>query len=116
MPGISSFTPAWLSRPSPGFTFFNRGSCSNSTSGRDKSSNVPGPDRTIASRGTEVFLAVDNEIRWTDLVLLRDKWEDAGGARKGSVTSPQDKSDDDIAYRVRLKQAIRIQETDRHRF
>lgn len=33
--------------------------------------------RIIARRGTEIFVVVDNEIRWSDLCLLKDDWEEA---------------------------------------
>lgn len=35
----------------------------------------PGPRRTIARRGTEIFTAVGKEIRWADLVYLKEAWE-----------------------------------------
>ena len=36
-----------------------------------------GHRRTIARRGTEIFVVVDNEIRWSDLCMLKDVWEEA---------------------------------------
>ena len=36
---------------------------------------MPGPRRTIARRGTEVFVANGREIRWADLVTMKDNWE-----------------------------------------
>jgi len=98
MPGVSSFTPAWLSRPSPGFDFFNGGSTDKS---KQAGAPSPGPARTIACRGTEIFAAFGNEIRWSDLVLLRDEWEEAAaGSKKTSVTGAQEQVDS-VAYRVR---------------
>ena len=34
-----------------------------------------GPNRTIARRGTEIFVAAGKQIRWTDLVSLKDDFE-----------------------------------------
>ncbi|KAB8527780.1 hypothetical protein FH972_025432 [Carpinus fangiana] len=66
MPKPLSFTPPWLSRPSDGFDFFQL-SQSKSSAGFH--------DTPIAHRGTEVFAAVGNELRWTDFVLLKEEWE-----------------------------------------
>src|SRR5438045_5155918 len=33
---------------------------------------ISGPRRTIAHRGTEIFVAVGKEIRWADLARLKD--------------------------------------------
>lgn len=84
MPKIISYTPSWLSRPSPGFQLFSRQSSDrggqrgpaqfeNSSRGEKK---YLGHRRTIARRGTEVFVVVNNEIRWSDLCMLRDDWEE----------------------------------------
>lgn len=35
-----------------------------------------GHRRTIARRGTEIFVVVDNEIRWSDLCMLKDVWDE----------------------------------------
>lgn len=94
MPGVSSFTPSWLSRPSPGFNLFNHDpsdAVKKQTGGAEAS--TTGPCRTTACRGTEVFVAVGNEIRWSDLILLRDEWEDCRQSNSGT-------KDDEIAYRV----------------
>ncbi|KAL8751922.1 MAG: hypothetical protein Q9184_005899, partial [Pyrenodesmia sp. 2 TL-2023] len=42
-----------------------------------------GPQRTIACRNTEVFVVVDNEIRWSDLSMLKYDWESSQGPRDG---------------------------------
>lgn len=86
MPKIISYTPSWLSRPSAGFDLFCKTKSSTSEPGvggaartqngsRSSSSHVC-HQRTIARRGTEIFVVVDNEIRWSDLCLLRDIWQD----------------------------------------
>lgn len=42
-----------------------------------------GPLRKTANRGSELFVAVGTELRWSDVGLLRDAEDDAGG-RYGS--------------------------------
>ena len=85
MPKVLSYTPSWLSRPSPGFDLFS--SNSNKTSldtkngfkassnGLEKVDEYRGPQRAVANRNTEVFVVVDNQIRWSDLSMLKDVWE-----------------------------------------
>ncbi|RYP79167.1 hypothetical protein DL771_000145 [Monosporascus sp. 5C6A] len=82
MPKIKSYTPAWLSKPSPGHDLF-----APSHSDTPKRSSLydsartyaaSGPHRTIARRGTEVFIAVGKEIRWADLVYLKERWQEKG--------------------------------------
>lgn len=85
MPQIVDYAPAWLSRPSPGASFF-------SPSGADKAASpgrharglsdtsarneapYEGPLRILARRGNEVFVVVDNQIRWAKLTSLKDEW------------------------------------------
>lgn len=86
MPNVVSFTPPWLSRPSPGSSFFSGQSsdqvpskASQGPSGKDTDTaryeaEYEGPTRIIARRGTEIFTVVDNQIRWANLVTLRDEW------------------------------------------
>ncbi|KAK3368218.1 hypothetical protein B0H63DRAFT_488022 [Podospora didyma] len=77
MPRIKSFAPSWLNEPAPGHKLFEPSS---------DDSKIPsalayarkakqGPRRTIARRGTEVFVAVGKQIRWGDLVQLKESWE-----------------------------------------
>lgn len=75
MPRVSSYTPSWLSRPSAGFDLFALPAGAKPASGA--SAAVHGPRKTIAQRGTELFVAVENEIRWTDLVWLKESSPDA---------------------------------------
>ncbi|KAJ9645852.1 hypothetical protein H2199_002895 [Coniosporium tulheliwenetii] len=117
MPRVLSYTPSWLSRPSPGFDLFAQSPAKNKTkarvpNGNGSSSEASGPRRTIARRGTEVFVAVGNEIRWSDLVLLKEKGASDGDLRRsrssrrrgsGSDAYGNDAHDDDYAegaYRV----------------
>ena len=88
MPKVLSYTPSWLSRPSPGFHLFTSPQgkpLSKKVNGKDprKSRNggsnreeYVGPSRLIARRGTEIFVVVDNTIRWSDLCMLKDVWEE----------------------------------------
>lgn len=109
MPRIISYTPPWLSRPNPGFQVFSSTPPTLSpphTDGKSPRqftneqadwarSADEGPRRTIARRGTEIFVVADNQIRWTDLCMLKDDWEESearkkpGQRRAGSQTNPQ---------------------------
>ncbi|PCD40366.1 hypothetical protein QX201_008645 [Fusarium graminearum] len=79
MPKVKSYSAAWLSSNAPGHRLFeqspeaikSRGLESNYSS---KKKTTPGPRRTIARRGTEVFVAVGREIRWGDLAYFKDEW------------------------------------------
>lgn len=85
MPKIISYTPTWLSRPSPGFNFFSDSESVRKTSSeRSNAGNptIPAPRRTIARRGTEVFIASENHIRWSDLCMLKDQWDERQGLDK----------------------------------
>lgn len=81
MPQIISYTPPWLCKPNPGWEIFTPSAKdtaypSLSQNAGSKREPKPGPRRTIAQRGTEVFVAVGKEIRWADLVYLKEAWED----------------------------------------
>ena len=90
MPKIISYTPAWLSRPSSGFRLFSpshekplsdKTTCSEKNdktpkNGRSTKEEYVGTTRTIARRGTEIFVVVGNTIRWSDLCMLKESWED----------------------------------------
>jgi nucleoporin NUP82 len=85
MPKVISYTPSWLCEPAPGHKLFvtaeentPRGQATTSRGLTEslKRNAKPGPRRTIAHRGTEVFIAVGREIRWADLVYLKESWED----------------------------------------
>ena len=120
MPKVISYTPSWLSRPSPGFQLFAQSSRPNSRGVKEQVSKVQengkangkeyiGPTRTIATRGTEVFVVVDNEIRWSDLCMLRDHWEEQeqkskanenrNGERSGTPAAEQNSLSEN-SYRV----------------
>ncbi|PGH13399.1 hypothetical protein AJ79_03678 [Helicocarpus griseus UAMH5409] len=85
MPKIIDYSPPWLSRPSPGATFFS-GSGSErqpqfnriakgKDAGDTRDQSYIGPKRALARRGTEIFAVVDNQIRWSNLATLKDEWQ-----------------------------------------
>lgn len=87
MPKVISYTPPWLSRPEPGFDLFtsSQGTLSSpqrerrgsgQQSNGDMSKQYLGPKKIIAQRGTEVFVVADNQIRWSDLCLLKDDYDE----------------------------------------
>ncbi|KAF4542684.1 Nuclear pore complex protein an-nup82 [Lasiodiplodia theobromae] len=101
MPRVLSYTPAWLSRGAPGFDIFDQSSSRSKsprkfTNGTNKLQK-PGPKRTIAHRGNEIFVVVGNEIRWANLLHLRERglpkdrrdfgrsWRSARGDREPSA-------------------------------
>ncbi|KAF7917147.1 uncharacterized protein EAE98_010252 [Botrytis deweyae] len=81
MPPVLGYTPTWLSKPNPGHEIFTAKPTGIQTASgasynpNEKKTNKPGPKRTIARRGTEIFVAVGKEIRWADLVYLKETWE-----------------------------------------
>ncbi|KAM5345455.1 hypothetical protein ACJ41O_011317 [Fusarium nematophilum] len=79
MPKVKSYSAAWLSSNAPGHRLFEPSSETSRSRGLEsayssKKKPVAGPRRTIARRGTEVFVAVGREIRWGDLAYLKDEW------------------------------------------
>jgi hypothetical protein len=81
MPRVLSYTPSWLSRPSAGFDVFAakdevQANGYSKPSRPSKHSDFNVPSKTIACRGTEVFVAVGNEIRWSDLAWLKELEDD----------------------------------------
>jgi nucleoporin NUP82 len=98
MPKIISHTPAWLSRPSPGFDLFSPDNkklsselpklkAKQPTNGTKKKDEWLGPNCILAKKGTEVFVVVDNTIRWADLRLLKENWESREQSDTSSVSS-----------------------------
>jgi hypothetical protein len=76
MPRILSYTPDWLSRPKPAFNLFQ-------SKQPESKQRVEGARRTVANRGTEVFVAVGKELRWSDLDILRDAEADGRTSELG---------------------------------
>lgn len=77
MPHILTRTPPWLAKPSAGYDVFAVEGTSNSSKPPR-----PGPTRTIARRGNEIFVAVGNQLRWADLALLRHQSQHRERQRK----------------------------------
>ncbi|PGH36130.1 hypothetical protein GX50_00985 [[Emmonsia] crescens] len=85
MPKVIDYSPPWLSRPSPGATFFLSSRSEHSSqanriakgkgAGDTREQPYIGPKRALARRGTEVFVVVDNQIRWSNLSTLKDEWQ-----------------------------------------
>ncbi|QUC22242.1 uncharacterized protein UV8b_06483 [Ustilaginoidea virens] len=78
MPKIKSYSAPWLSDSSaPGRRLFEPAADainSRALAPVSRFHSAPGPRRTVARRGTEVFVAVGKEIRWADLAYLKDAW------------------------------------------
>jgi hypothetical protein len=110
MPKILSYTPPWLSRPSPGSQAFTRsenrdrspqkrGSHQGSPARESSSQAYYGPRRLLARRGTEIFVVVENQIRWLDMRRVKNAWEEQ--AEKGTSNgSPQQQDEKQSRYRV----------------
>lgn len=108
MPEINSFNPSWLSSGQPGHEIFlpSTKDLKSSSYSNSKKAAKSGPRRTIARRETEVFIAVGKEIRWADLVYLKDAYEDGQERRRGSRSRgepSQYEEDHAQGYRVGLK-------------
>jgi nucleoporin NUP82 len=98
MPKIISYTPPWLSRPSPGYHLFSDTSAlqqkiEKRETGAKNANQYVGRRHTIARRGTEIFVVVDNEIRWSDLCLLKDVWEEDQELKNETKPVPNEGSD-----------------------
>ncbi|KAL8690444.1 MAG: hypothetical protein Q9224_004405, partial [Gallowayella concinna] len=113
MPKVLGYTPSWLSRPSPGFDIFASSDklassgARNGASPKAKSSSgeqtYVGPRRTIAHRGSEVFVVVDNQIRWSDLSIIKYDWESS--QRKGKKNAESSSETDQTYKRVKILRA-----------
>lgn len=115
MPKIKSYSAPWLSSPNaPGHQLFAPSADSarpRALGPASKSQSFPGPKRTIARRGTEVFVAVGKEIRWADLAYLEDAWKSRGGMgsdavrvkREETVQSIQSDGEVDAAAGLRVR-------------
>ncbi|KOS18773.1 Nucleoporin nup82 [Escovopsis weberi] len=98
MPKVKSYSAAWLSENAPGHQLFEplTDTLRSRALSPTKKKTPPGPRRTIARRGTEVFVAVGKEIRWGNLVYLKEGWmekqskngSEARAKREDSAQSP----------------------------
>ncbi|KAK1599022.1 nuclear pore complex protein An-Nup82 [Colletotrichum navitas] len=96
MPKVKSYSAPWLSH-GPGHQLFAPSSDAASKAlsvpspYMSKKKKAPGPRRTIARRGTEVFVAVGKELRWGDLAYLKEKWSTKHAHRRmGSRVKRED--------------------------
>lgn len=113
MPKTISHTPSWLSRPSPGFQLFNYPKSAHSSTHHTRkgsdNSEYNGPNKTIARRGTEVFVVAGKHIRWSDLSILKAEHEEleATPSKKPRASAEEQKlvneedGPEDGSYRVR---------------
>jgi nucleoporin NUP82 len=122
MPKVKSYSAAWLSSNAPGHRLFEPSSEASKPRSLEstyssKKKTIPGPRRTIAHRGTEVFVAVGREIRWGDLAYLKDEWANRYSKRGSSQgirikredsTQPFDDEDLESAAGLRVCSCIMI--------
>ncbi|KAF2397955.1 hypothetical protein EJ06DRAFT_497359 [Trichodelitschia bisporula] len=69
MPRVMHRTPDWLAPPRAGHRLFS----APARMSVSRVVNTDQPLRTIAAIDTEVFVAVNNELRWSDIRLLREE-------------------------------------------
>lgn len=92
MPKVKCYSAAWLSKNAPGHQLFEplpevARSRSLASPYAAKKKTIQGPRRTIARRGTEVFVAVGKDIRWGDLAYIKEEWtNNQSRERRGSST------------------------------
>ncbi|KAK1818171.1 hypothetical protein LTR12_007449 [Friedmanniomyces endolithicus] len=91
MPRVVAQQPPWIARGSSGHQLFQNDERAK-TPAATKNAHYDGPTRKIAHRGTEIFVAVGNELRWADVSAL-----------EGSP--PNGQGDDGKQYRL-LKTSI----------
>lgn len=112
MPKVIGYTPAYLSRPSPGSKIFTDPAPQSPASPSKRSSYVgsppttdyQGPRRLVVTRGPETITVAGNKLRWTNLADVKNEWEDSaqsgtghfGLSQGGGATDP---AEDDV-YRV----------------
>jgi nucleoporin NUP82 len=99
MPKVKCYSAAWLSKNAPGNQLFEPSAeslRSRALSSPSRKKQVPGPRRNIARRGTEAFVAVGKEIRWGDLVYLKEEWTDKQSRRRSSSSVRVKREDDTL--------------------
>ncbi|KAL6851100.1 hypothetical protein ACO1O0_008228 [Amphichorda felina] len=99
MPKVKSYSAAWLSKNAPGHQLFEPSSDALraralSPAAASKKEAAPGPRRTIANRGTQVFVANGREIRWGDLAYLKEQWSNGQGRGRGGSYGSRIKRED----------------------
>ncbi|KAL9125427.1 MAG: hypothetical protein Q9217_005373 [Psora testacea] len=110
MPRILSYTPAWLSRPSPGSQVFNNAPPTPETRSNGGISNAyqrdyVGPNLTLARRNTEIFVVMGKQIRWADLPSMKDQWQTL---QDTTSKLPQAKLIEDLLNAEHNKQPIKL--------
>ncbi|KAL2886608.1 Nucleoporin NUP82 [Ceratocystis lukuohia] len=96
MPKVKAYTPSYLATGAPGNALFvaTNEPCSPYASKKKQNAKSPqaGPRRTIARRGTEIFVARGREIRWGDLAYLKEMQEDrrAKSSRRSVLIKRED--------------------------
>ncbi|EDU39839.1 hypothetical protein PtrSN002B_004757 [Pyrenophora tritici-repentis] len=88
MPKVLAYTPDWLSRPNPGYHLFAPTQTNGNGVVATRRSEQPGPRKTIATRASEIFVAVGNEIRWADLANLKEGIQPAYRTLRVSIPLP----------------------------
>ena len=96
MPKILSRDPAWLATGTPGFSLFQPDK--KAPSKRESEAHHEGAQRRIAHRGTELFVAVGNELRWSEVGVLKDAADDLGALGREEVQNGDE--DGGAGYRV----------------
>jgi len=102
MPKIKSFAPGWLNEPSPGHKLFEQSADDSRASAAIPYGKKakPGPRRTIARRGTEIFVAVGKTLRWGDLAYLKESWETKHAQSGSGAGIKRESSDDSSDYDI----------------
>lgn len=121
MPKVLAYTPEWLSRNNPGFQLFSNPQPTQAqaqaktedvtqpekSSGR--TTDYVGPNTTIARRGAEIFTVVGKHIRWADLSVLKENFDEQKATPTKAPKSTGPRTDvqiekdgpEDGSYRVR---------------
>jgi nucleoporin NUP82 len=103
MPKILERDPAGLCSPGLGRRLFER-----SNQAQIPDTRYPGPLRTIAHRGTDLFTAIGNELRWSDLSVLKDDGEQLRRSHRGSKEDNPLEGEGSQPYKVFLVTPICI--------
>ena len=121
MPKVLAYTPEWLSRNNPGFQLFRNAQPTQAQAqarhegvtqpekGSDRTTDYVGPNKTIARRGAEIFTVVGKHIRWADLSVLKENFEEQKATPTKAPKSTGPSTDlqvvkdgpEDGSYRVR---------------
>lgn len=98
MPRVLRQRPDWLKRGTPGHGVFSRPTAKQSASGDASTALVVVdkegcPSRKVAASSTQLFVAKQNELRWTDLLKLRNDQEQSKAQYdQGVIESTEDEA------------------------